>query len=105
MQAEKHDDSCARCGHGGELLMCDACPLVFHLPCLEPPLYAVPEGTWLCPRCTRMEDAREAETAAYPCGSFGNMLREFETKWLEFQKRASVAAVVEPPLFFSFALD
>lgn len=85
-EAEKHDDTCARCGHGGELLMCDTCPLVFHLPCLEPPLYAVPEGTWLCPHCTVVEENREREMSGYACGSLGTMLKEFETKWFLLQK-------------------
>ena len=47
------EDVCAECGDVGELLMCDSCPLVYHLGCLDPPLSKVPAGSWLCPKCVR----------------------------------------------------
>ncbi|CAI5465628.1 unnamed protein product [Closterium sp. Yama58-4] len=49
--AEVDDDVCEVCGGDGELLMCDACPAVYHLHCLHPPLSRVPEGAWFCPKC------------------------------------------------------
>lgn len=43
---------CRVCFDGGELLLCDGCPSAFHVDCLNPPLKDIPEGEWLCPRCT-----------------------------------------------------
>ena len=49
---ELHDDCCLECKEtDGNLLMCDTCPACFHLKCLNPPLPAVPKGTWSCPYC------------------------------------------------------
>lgn len=31
--------------------MCDTCSLVYHLSCLDPPLTAIPQGLWSCPKC------------------------------------------------------
>ncbi|XP_033646249.1 PHD finger protein 21A-like isoform X1 [Asterias rubens] len=51
-EVDKHKDHCSACGLSTEeLLMCDTCPLVYHLGCLEPPLLAVPPGLWSCPQC------------------------------------------------------
>lgn len=33
------------------MMLCDHCDAAHHIYCLEPPLEAVPEGTWMCPRC------------------------------------------------------
>ena len=33
------------------LLLCDWCNCAWHTDCLNPPLPAVPEGSWLCPYC------------------------------------------------------
>lgn len=43
---------CRVCKDGGELLCCDTCPSSYHLHCLNPPLPEIPNGEWLCPRCT-----------------------------------------------------
>ena len=31
--------------------MCDKCPRVYHLFCLDPPLKQVPDGEWFCSKC------------------------------------------------------
>lgn len=51
IDGEGHENVCAECSKGGELLMCSTCPLVYHLDCLSPPLATVPPGPWSCPSC------------------------------------------------------
>ena len=43
-------DACAACDGPGDLVLCDACPRAYHLPCLaeRPPA----AGEWRCSRCT-----------------------------------------------------
>ena len=48
----EHADYCHTCRDGGELLCCDFCPLAYHLKCLIPPMNSIPNGDWLCPRCS-----------------------------------------------------
>ena len=43
---DDHGETCAVCTEGGELLMCEDCPRVFHRFCLEPPLEKVPKDEW-----------------------------------------------------------
>ncbi|XP_017557453.1 tyrosine-protein kinase BAZ1B [Pygocentrus nattereri] len=38
-------------GEDDKLILCDECNKAFHLFCLRPALYRVPEGEWLCPAC------------------------------------------------------
>ncbi|MCD9643543.1 hypothetical protein HAX54_031126 [Datura stramonium] len=49
-ERDQNDDSCGRCGDGGELICCDNCPATFHLACLF--TQELPEGSWYCPQCT-----------------------------------------------------
>jgi len=49
----EHNSLCEICGHGGEILLCDFCNLVYHTQCLQPPLFEVPEGDWACPSCKK----------------------------------------------------
>ncbi|EJC99702.1 RCC1/BLIP-II [Fomitiporia mediterranea MF3/22] len=48
-------DECVVCnkdrGEDDSPLECDKCDHPYHLSCLTPPLSAVPEGEWFCPRC------------------------------------------------------
>ncbi|KAK3246820.1 hypothetical protein CYMTET_43656 [Cymbomonas tetramitiformis] len=50
---------CRKTDGEAEMLLCDACNKGYHLWCLTPALDEVPEGEWLCPRCsgTRMQAA------------------------------------------------
>ncbi|XP_055824598.1 increased DNA methylation 1-like isoform X2 [Solanum dulcamara] len=49
-ERDQNDDSCGRCGDGGELICCDNCPATFHLACLFS--QELPEGSWYCSQCT-----------------------------------------------------
>ncbi|KAI5829310.1 RCC1/BLIP-II [Schizophyllum commune Tattone D] len=47
-------EACLGCGKASEddeLLECEKCDAPYHLTCLNPPLSAVPEGEWFCPKC------------------------------------------------------
>ncbi|KAI0979390.1 hypothetical protein GJ496_003023 [Pomphorhynchus laevis] len=47
------DTRCKICKRVKEevLILCDGCNSAFHLYCLRPPLYEIPEGDWLCRTC------------------------------------------------------
>ncbi|RWS31027.1 chromodomain-helicase-DNA-binding protein Mi-2-like isoform X5 [Leptotrombidium deliense] len=49
---DHHMEFCRVCRDGGELLCCDLCPSAYHTYCLNPPLRVVPDGEWVCPRCS-----------------------------------------------------
>ncbi|XP_058849524.1 chromodomain-helicase-DNA-binding protein 4 isoform X3 [Acipenser ruthenus] len=49
---DHHMEFCRVCKDGGELLCCDTCPSSYHIHCLNPPLPEIPNGEWVCPRCT-----------------------------------------------------
>ncbi len=60
----QNDYDCSVCGKDGtekELLCCEACPRVYHLDCLTPPLTAVPEGNWYCPHCAPGKELCDVE--------------------------------------------
>lgn len=54
-QGDSHQDECAACGDGGELLCCDGCPRAFHTGCVG--LRAIPAGDWLCAFCRSLQDS------------------------------------------------
>ena len=45
-----HMDTCAVCMLGGDLVLCDACPAVYHYACVGEKVQGLP-ATWLCPEC------------------------------------------------------
>ncbi|KAK3241175.1 hypothetical protein CYMTET_49037 [Cymbomonas tetramitiformis] len=57
---------CRKADGEAEMLLCDTCNKGYHLWCLTPAVSEVPEGEWLCPRCsgTRMQAANNAEVQA-----------------------------------------
>ena len=60
----QNDYECTVCGkdlESGELLCCELCPRVYHLHCLTPPLAAIPEGDWFCPRCAPARQLADVE--------------------------------------------
>jgi hypothetical protein len=42
---------CSESGNDEKLLFCDLCDRAYHTFCLNPPLKALPEGSWLCNLC------------------------------------------------------
>nr|XP_023675244.1 tyrosine-protein kinase BAZ1B [Paramormyrops kingsleyae]XP_023675245.1 tyrosine-protein kinase BAZ1B [Paramormyrops kingsleyae]XP_023675246.1 tyrosine-protein kinase BAZ1B [Paramormyrops kingsleyae] len=42
---------CRKKGEDDKLILCDECNKPFHLFCLRPVLYSIPDGEWLCPAC------------------------------------------------------
>ncbi|CAH8320404.1 unnamed protein product [Eruca vesicaria subsp. sativa] len=44
---------CVICDLGGDLLCCDSCPRTYHTECLTPPLKRIPNGKWICPKCSQ----------------------------------------------------
>lgn len=48
-------EACETCGDVGTLLCCDGCPLMYHQECVN--LKRIPRGEWLCPKCTKKEEA------------------------------------------------
>jgi len=48
----QEEDFCRVCQQEGELLLCEMCPAVYHIHCLQPPLARIPDDDWYCPDCT-----------------------------------------------------
>lgn len=47
MEGIEHENECFICNDGGILILCDICPKVYHLDCLNRP--KLPRGEWRCP--------------------------------------------------------
>lgn len=41
-------EGCGKPHDEGRLILCDECDISYHIYCLDPPLDAVPKGTWKC---------------------------------------------------------
>lgn len=52
--ARRYGDKCDICAGSADrpsILVCDDCELGFHMACLDPPLTAIPDYDWVCPKC------------------------------------------------------
>jgi len=47
---DNHYTLCCVCGYGGNMLLCEGCPMVAHASCYN--LEILPEGDWYCKSCT-----------------------------------------------------
>ena len=57
----EHRENCEDCQRGGEIILCNTCPRVYHLCCLDPPLEVASEGNWSCPYCESHGPEMETE--------------------------------------------
>ena len=70
---QEDDVVCKKCGwgddnEGNEILLCDGpgCTAAFHQRCLPVTLLEVPDGDWLCPRCSKEEVGHGRELRTRP---------------------------------------
>eukprot|EP00981_Chlorochromonas_danica_P010710 scaffold3341_cov165-Ochromonas_danica.AAC.25 len=57
-----HQDHCQACWDGGDIILCDNCPLSFHISCLG--LKRLPAGKWSCPHHACTSCCRTSSAAA-----------------------------------------
>ncbi|XP_021364893.1 chromodomain-helicase-DNA-binding protein 5-like isoform X3 [Mizuhopecten yessoensis] len=60
-EEDEHMEFCRVCKDGGELLCCDQCPSAYHMHCVNPHVKDIPDGDWLCPRCSAQPLAGHVE--------------------------------------------
>lgn len=62
-----HQDHCQACWDGGDIILCDNCPLSFHMSCLR--LKRLPAGKWSCPhhKCTSCCRTSSAAALLFRC--------------------------------------
>ena len=59
----EHQDICNECWDGGEMIVCDMCPMAFHLACIG--LKCMPKGNiWFCPHHQCATCSRRVSAAA-----------------------------------------
>ena len=65
------DTTCeiCECNHDeATMLLCDeiSCNKGYHMACLDPPLFEVPEGDWACPKCRKRKEEELKKSTATP---------------------------------------
>uniref|UniRef100_K3WGT8 Histone-lysine N-methyltransferase n=1 Tax=Globisporangium ultimum (strain ATCC 200006 / CBS 805.95 / DAOM BR144) TaxID=431595 RepID=K3WGT8_GLOUD len=63
------DDTCNRCGGGGELICCDGCPAAFHLCCTNLVMIPPANVDWFCSNCTNPKATHAKPLAAAEDGA------------------------------------
>ncbi|XP_066189214.1 tyrosine-protein kinase BAZ1B isoform X2 [Sylvia atricapilla] len=56
---------CRKKGEDDKLILCDECNKAFHLFCLRPALYEIPDGEWQCPACQPLTARRSSRGRNY----------------------------------------
>ncbi|MEE6468929.1 hypothetical protein FKM82_008427 [Ascaphus truei] len=56
---------CRKKGEDDKLILCDECSKGFHLFCLRPVLFHIPDGEWLCPACQPATARRNSRGRSY----------------------------------------
>lgn len=74
-----HEELCHKCSNVGELLLCDTCPLVFHLECAQ--MTEIPSGKWFCKKCEE-----KIHDLQFPEFSSETIQQQFE----DFQRQRNV---------------
>lgn len=75
-QQGDHNDVCASCGSGGNLVLCASCDTAFHALCREPPVDPKNPEAFFCSRCV----ARKRGSRERPTGLFSALLDKLEEK-------------------------
>ncbi|KAI8894495.1 chromatin remodelling complex Rsc7/Swp82 subunit-domain-containing protein [Globomyces pollinis-pini] len=52
---------CNDSGHDGKLVFCDVCDRGTHTFCMSPPLDELPDGVWLCTKCSVCQSCKVAD--------------------------------------------
>jgi hypothetical protein len=92
IESDEHDAACFECGHGGELLCCDLCSLVFHTKCLpEDEIIPIEPLKWACPVCRK--EKKEQQLAHSPSGEKEKKVEETRTE----HPLAQSSAAKQPP--------
>ena len=60
LQDDDHYWYCEVCKDGGDLLLCDTCPMSWHKECAKLD-GEIPEGEWSCPKCVSQAQINGAE--------------------------------------------
>ena len=92
IESDEHDAACFECGHGGDLLCCDLCSLVFHTKCLpEDEIIPIEPLKWACPVCRK--EKKEQQLAHSPSGGKEKKVEETRTE----HPLAQSSAAKQPP--------
>ncbi|CAE6467287.1 unnamed protein product [Rhizoctonia solani] len=75
---------CLKGDRDTEMLLCDGCDEGFHMSCLDPPLDAVPKGSWFCHTCMfGNNDYGFDEGDEHSLTSFQQRDLQFRKSWFE----------------------
>jgi hypothetical protein len=80
--------ACRQCNfpdRAAQMVLCDTCPAAYHIGCLDPPLLAVPQGSWQCPACAAFQAGRlqhtDPEAEAAPPRADVSSTTDLEGRW------------------------
>ncbi|RDD39156.1 Remodeling and spacing factor 1 [Trichoplax sp. H2] len=56
--ADEPCTACFSCASPATILLCDSCNAGYHMSCLRPPLFVIPDGNFYCPFCDEINLAK-----------------------------------------------